>query len=89
MLHGVSLAEMLGFDPAAMWSLAWTLFFVRVVLGFAVGIDDVMHGFRSLEPDAAKRAADARALHRANIAVTVLHVAMLAVFALAALRLPA
>jgi len=84
-VHGVSLAEALGFDPTAMWSLAWTLFFVRIVLGFAVGIDDVMHGFRSLEPNAAKRAAEARALRRANVAVTALHVAMLVVFALAAL----
>jgi hypothetical protein len=85
----ISLAEVLGFDPAAMWSLAWTLFFARIVLGFAVGIDDVIHGFRSLEPDVAKRASDARALRRANVAVTVLHAAMLIVFALAALHVPA
>jgi hypothetical protein len=85
----VSLAEILGYDPAAMWTLAWTLFFVRVALGFAVGIDDVMHGFRSNDRDAGKRDAQARSIRRANLIVTILHIAMLAAFALAALRVPA
>lgn len=87
--QAVSLAEMLGLDPAAMWSLAWTLFFVRLALGFAVGIDDVRHGFRSLDSDAAKRAAEARSLRRANAVVTALHLAMLAAFALAVRLIPA
>lgn len=85
----VSLAEILGYDPAAMWTLAWTLFFVRLGLGFAVGIDDVLHGFRSMSADPAARERDARSIRRANLIVTVLHVAMLAAFALAALRVPA
>jgi hypothetical protein len=85
----VSLAQILGYDPAAMWTLAWTLFFVRLALGFVVGIDDVMHGFKSLSNDAAKHAAEARAVRRANLIVTALHVAMLFVFALAAIKVPA
>lgn len=85
----VSLAEILGYDPAAMWTLAWTLFFVRLALGFAVGIDDVMHGFRSNDRDTEKHDAQARSIRRANLIVTVLHIAMLAAFALAALRVPA
>jgi hypothetical protein len=88
-MHYVSLAELLGYDPATIWTLAWTLFFARLALGFAVGIDDVLHGFRSLEPDAAKRAAEARSIRRANAVVTILHVMMLAAFALAAIKLPA
>lgn len=84
----VSLAEILGYDPAAMWTLAWTLFFVRLALGFAVGIDDVMHGFKSRSTDTAKHAAEARAVRRANLIVTVLHIAMLAAFALAVPYVP-
>ncbi len=84
----VSLAEALGFDPAAMWTLAWTLFVVRVVLGFAVGIDDVVNSFRSLDTDAKKHQAQARSIRRANNVITALHVAMLAAFALAALYIP-
>jgi hypothetical protein len=83
-VHYISLAEHLGYDPATMWSLAWTLFFIRIVLGFAVGIDDVMHGFRHPGIDAAKRAREARSIRRANIVVSVLHVLMLAAFAFAA-----
>jgi hypothetical protein len=79
----LSVAEMMGYDPAALWSLAWILFFVRIVLGFAVGIDDVMHGFRRPGIDAAQRAREARAIRRANIVVSVLHVIMLAAFAFA------
>lgn len=84
----ISLAETLGFDPAAMWTLAWTLFFVRLALGFAVGIDDVLHGFRSLSTDPAAREREARSIRRANLIVTLLHVAMLAAFALAVPTLP-
>jgi hypothetical protein len=85
----VSLAEILGYDPTAMWTLAWTLFFVRLALGFAVGIDEVMHSFRSAHRDAGTRSAQARPIRRANLIVTLLHIAMLATFALAALRVPA
>ncbi len=85
----ISLAETLRFDPAAMWTLAWTLFFVRLALGFAVGIDDVMHGFRSLTTDHAAHEREARSIRRANLIVTMLHVAMLAAFALAVPYLPA
>jgi hypothetical protein len=85
----MTLAEALGYDPAAMWSLAWTLFFIRLALGFAVGIDDVLHGFRSLSDNDASRAAKARSIRRANLIVTLLHVAMLAAFALAAIKVPA
>lgn len=85
----VSLAEMLGYDPAAMWTLAWTLFVVRLGLGFAVGIDDVLHGFRSMSADRAARERDARSIRRANLIVTALHVAMLAAFALAVPLIPA
>jgi hypothetical protein len=77
----VSLAEMLGYDPAAMWTLAWTLFFVRLALGFAVGIDDVVQSFQKNK--------DPRAIHRANNVVTALHIAMLAAFVLAAPFIPA
>lgn len=85
----VSLAELLGFDPAAMWRLAWVLFFVRLGLGFLVGIDDVLHAFKATHPDRATHEREARSIRRANLFVTVLHVAMLATFALAALRVPA
>ncbi len=85
----VSLAELLGFDPAAMWRLAWVLFFVRLGLGFLVGIDDVLHGFKATRPDRAAHEREARSIRRANLLVTILHVAMLATFALAALRVPA
>jgi hypothetical protein len=85
----LSLAEILGLDPAAMWTLAWTLFVARVILGFAVGIDDVLHGFRSMSTDHAAREREARTIRRANLIVTALHVAMLAAFALAVRYLPA
>lgn len=88
-LHFVSLAELMGFDAAAMWRLAWVLFFVRLGLGFLVGIDDVLHGFRSTRPDRAQHEREARTIRRANLLVTVLHMAILTVFALAALRVPA
>ncbi len=84
----VSLAETVGLDPAAMWTLAWTLFFIRVGLGFAVGIDDVVNSFRSLDPDANKHKAQARSLRRGNNVVTALHVAMLAAFAFAVPYIP-
>jgi hypothetical protein len=87
-LQLVSLAELLGFDPAAMWRLAWVLFFVRLGAGFLVGIDDMLHGFKAMRPDRAAHEREARAIRRANVIVTVLHVAMLAAFALAALRVP-
>jgi hypothetical protein len=87
-MHSVSLAELLGYDPAAMWSLAWALFFVRLALGFLIGIDDVLHGFRSMSQSAGTREREARAIRRANLIVTVLHVAMLATFALALVRVP-
>jgi hypothetical protein len=86
----VSLAEILGYDPAAMWTLAWTLFFLRLALGFAVGIDDVVQSFRhsANAPDPQKIKDDARSIRRANMVVTALHVAMLAAFALAAAYVP-
>lgn len=85
----VSLAELLGFDPAAMWRLAWVLFFVRLGLGFLVGIDDVLHGFKAMRPDRTAHEREARTIRRANLLVTLLHIAMLATFALAALQVPA
>lgn len=85
----VSLAELLGLDPAAMWRLAWVLFFVRLSLGFLVGIDDVLHGFKATRPDRAAHKREARSIRRANVFVTLLHVAMLGAFALAALHVPA
>lgn len=85
----VSIAELLGFDPAAMWQLAWVLFFVRLGLGFLVGIDDILHGFKSMRPDRNAHEREARSIRRANVLVTILHVTMLAVFALAALHVPA
>lgn len=85
----LSLAEVLGFDPAAMWRLAWLLFFVRLGLGFLVGIDDVLHGFKTMRPDRVAHEREARTIRRANLLVTILHIAMLAAFALAALRAPA
>ncbi len=81
----VSLAETAGLDPAAMWTLAWTLFFIRVGLGFAVGIDDVVNSFRT-HP---KKSDAARAIRNGNAVVTALHVAMLAAFAFAAPYIPA
>jgi hypothetical protein len=87
-MHNVSLAELLGYDPAAMWSLAWALFFVRLALGFLVGIDDVLHGFRSTSQNPNAREREARVIRRANLIVTALHVAMLATFALALVRVP-
>ena len=49
----ISVAEFLGLDPLGMWRLAWLLFFVRLTLGFFLGIDDVLHGFKALRPDRA------------------------------------
>jgi len=83
----MTLAAYIGQDPAAMWALAWTLFVLRVLLGFIVGIDELAHSFHTSMKDAATREAQARPLRRANMLVTVLHVAMLAAFALAALRI--
>lgn len=71
-----------------MWRLAWLLFFVRLTLGFFVGIDDVLHGFKAMRPDRAAYEREARRLRHGNRAVTVIHVAMLAAFAFAALRVP-
>jgi hypothetical protein len=84
----ISVAEFLGLDPVGMWRLAWLLFFVRLTLGCFLGIDDVLHGFKAMRPDRAAHEREARRLRRGNRAVTVLHVAMLAAFALAALRVP-
>lgn len=84
----ISVAEFLGLDPVGMWRLAWLLFFVRLTLGFFLGIDDVLHGFKALRSDRAAHEREARRLRLGNRAVTVLHVAMLAAFALAALRVP-
>lgn len=88
-MQWVNLAEALGFDPAAMWRLAWVLFFVRLALGLLVGIDDVLHGFKAMRRNRAAHEREARMLRRANLVVTVVHAAMLAAFALAALRVPA
>jgi len=87
-LQLIGVAELLGLDPAGMWRLAWLLFFVRLVLGFFVGIDDVLHGFKAMRPDRAAHEREARTLRRANLAVIVIHVAMLLAFALAVLRVP-
>lgn len=84
MAHYVSIAELFGYDPSRLWILFWVLFFVRLALGFAVGIDDIAHGFRSLKNDAAKQAAEARSLRRANAIVTLLHILMLTTIAVAA-----
>lgn len=84
----ISVAEFLGLDPVGMWRLAWLLFFVRLTLGFFVGIDDVLHGFKAMRPDRAAYEREARRLRHGNRAVTVIHVAMLAAFAFAALRVP-
>jgi hypothetical protein len=87
-LQLIGVAELLGLDPAGMWQLAWLLFFVRLTLGFFVGIDDVLHGFKAMRPDRAAYEREGRMLRSANRAVTVIHVAMLVAFALAALRVP-
>lgn len=84
----ISVAEFLGLDPVGMWRLAWLLFFVRLTLGFFLGIDDVLHGFKALRPDRAAHEREARRIRLGNRAVTVLHVAMLTAFALAALKVP-
>jgi len=81
----VTLAETAGLDPAAMWTLAWTLFFIRVGLGFAVGIDDVVNSFRVHS----KKNETARSIRNGNAVVTALHVAMLAAFAFAVPYIPA
>jgi hypothetical protein len=85
----IGVAELLGFDPAELWRLAWLLFFVRLTLGFFVGIDDVLHGFKAMRPDRSAHEREGRMLRRANRVVTVVHVAMLAAFALAVLKVPA
>ena len=84
----ISIAELFGYDPSRLWTLFWILFFVRLALGFAVGIDDVRHSFRSLKNAPAKHAAEARTLRRANAVVTLLHILMLATIALAAPYIP-
>jgi hypothetical protein len=84
----ISVAEVLGLDPVGLWRLAWLLFFVRLTLGFFVGIDDVLHGFKAMRSDRAAHEREGRMLRRANLVVTVVHVAMLAAFALAVLRVP-
>ena len=88
MEHYLSIAELFGYEPSRLWILFWVLFFVRIVLGFAVGIDDIAHGFRALKNEPAKHAAEARSLWRANLIVTGLHVMMLVAIALAAPYIP-
>ena len=87
-MHGTSLAEALGYNNAEMWTLFWGLFFVRLILGAFVGIDDIRHGFRTLSIDRAKWEAEARSIRRGNIVVAAIHIVMLGVFALAFVRLP-
>lgn len=87
-VHYMSIAEHFGYDPSRFWNLFWTFFFLRLFLGFAVGFDEIVHSFRTLSNGPAKHAADGRALRRANVIVTVLHVLMLATIALAAPYVP-
>jgi hypothetical protein len=75
-----SIVQMLGLNADAAWTLFWLLFFVRVVLGFAVGIDDVRLSFRKPVPPAAT-SAEARALRRGNLFVTLLNAVLLALYA--------
>ena len=76
----VSLAETLGLNLGAAWTLFWTLFFVRLALGFAVGIDEVLLSLRKSPRDAAS--AEARSLRRGNTIVTVLNAALVLLFVL-------
>jgi hypothetical protein len=81
-----SLAEMLGFNLDAAWTLFWTLFFLRLALGFAVGVEDV---FLRLRRPPRRDAKAARVIRLGDNVVAALHVALLVVFALVWLRLPA
>ena len=87
-MHDISLAEVLGFNLAEAWTWFWVLFFVRLILGAFVGIDDITHGFKALSRDREAHEAEARSIRRGNVMVTLIHVAMLIVFALAFIRLP-
>ncbi|MBP6013595.1 MAG: hypothetical protein KBA31_15315 [Alphaproteobacteria bacterium] len=87
-MHDVSLAEMLGFNSAQVWTWFWVLFFLRLILGAFIGIDDIAHGFKALSRDRATHEAEARSIRRGNAVVTAIHIVMLAVFALAYIRLP-
>jgi hypothetical protein len=80
-VHGVSFGELLGLNVAAAWTLFWTLFFVRLILGFAVGVDDVRLSLRRPTPPAAT-SPEARALRRGNNVVTMLNLALLFLFVL-------
>ena len=87
-MHDISLAEMLGFNLATVWTWFWVLFFLRLILGAFVGIDDITHGFKALSQDRATHEAEARSIRRGNVVVTIIHIAMLVAFALAYIRLP-
>lgn len=79
----VSLAELLGLNVGAAWTLFWTLFFVRLVLGFAVGFDSVVLSFRRPTADqtAVERTkADAKKLRSADNAIFALHNIVLVLF---------
>jgi hypothetical protein len=79
--HDGSLAQVLGLNVEAAWTLFWLLFFVRIALGFAVGIDDIRVAFRKPKPPAAD-SAEARTLRRGNDVVTVLNGALVLLYAL-------
>lgn len=87
-MHDISLAELLGFNLATVWTCFWVLFFVRLILGAFVGIDDITHGFKALSRDRKTHEAEARTIRHGNLVVTAIHVIMLATFALAFIRLP-
>jgi hypothetical protein len=82
----MSPAEALGLNVEAVWTLFWTLFFVRLGLGFAVGVEDVM--LRLRRPPAKDDKA-ARTIRVGDNVVDALHVVLIVVFLLVWPRLPA
>jgi len=79
---GGSIAQALGFDLDGLWRLLWVLFFVRVTLGFAIGIDDVRLSLRK-HPLGAK-SPEIRSLRRGNTLVATLNAILLALYVLLA-----
>jgi hypothetical protein len=67
-----SIAQMLGLNVGAAWTLFWMLFFIRLVLGFAIGIDEIRMGFRKPLPPPAG-SPEMRALRGGNLFVTALN----------------
>jgi hypothetical protein len=75
----LSLGEWLGLNVEAGWNVFWLVFFTRLALGAAVGIDEVLLSFRRNSPRSAA-SNEARTLRRGNNVVTFLNAILVVLF---------